>query len=119
MKVRFTGAASHNEGITQGASSLETGIEYQVLEIYTQSEGPNFIRIESIPGQLPGLFDSRLFHVTQSEIPINWRTFIGTNGGISIRPALWHAPGFWESLMDGEEWAVGCYHDEKEKIEST
>ncbi|WP_158713084.1 hypothetical protein [Streptomyces sp. NRRL S-1813] len=96
---------------------MTPGKEYSVLEVYAQSDGQNYVRIESIPQQLPGLFDTRLFEVSQTEIPSTWNTFIDAHGGISICPSPWLVPGFWESLMDGEGWAVDCYEREKSKIE--
>jgi hypothetical protein len=118
MKVRFLGVGSYSASITQGASSLSQGKEYLVLEVYAQSDGQNYVRLESLVGELPGLFDTRLFEVSDADNPATWKTFITAGGGVMISPASWMVPGFWESLMDGERWAVNSYEYEKSRIES-
>lgn len=117
MKVRFVGEGSWGDVVTQGASSLRQGKEYVVLEIYSQADGQNLLRVESAPGKLPGLFDSRLFDVVDSGVPKAWKVFINEHGGVSVCPEPWNELGFWEGVMDGEPWAVDVYRREKSKIE--
>ncbi|MFH8404723.1 hypothetical protein ACH4FX_08090 [Streptomyces sp. NPDC018019] len=118
MKVRFEGTSSQDARVSQGAESLRVGNEYLVLEIYSQTDRGNYFRIESMPGELPGLFDSRLFSVTARNLPSTWRAFTSASGSLSLCPEPWGDPGFWESLMDGELWAIECYRTEKSMIES-
>ncbi|MEU3710387.1 hypothetical protein [Streptomyces catenulae] len=95
---------------------MKEGAEYAVLETYAAADGPNKFRIESFPNRLPGLFDSRLFEITDPDIPATWQAFLGPHGSFSMLPPPWSAPGFWEALMDGEAWAVHRYREEKAKI---
>ncbi|MFD9813276.1 hypothetical protein [Streptomyces sp. NPDC059080] len=118
MKVRFTGNAHHGTEVTQGTRSLKTGAEYVVLEFHARADGRNNLRIESLPNRLPALFDARLFEVTDHHIPHVWQVFIDTHGRVSMRPPSWAPLGFWESLMDGESWAIDRYMEEKSRIES-
>ncbi|GAA3188420.1 MULTISPECIES: hypothetical protein [Streptomyces] len=118
MKIRFTGTLPDHPEANRGANSLKAGTEYEVLETYATADGPNYFRVESFPGRLPALFDSRLFEITDPETPATWRASLSPYGSFSMSPPAWSAPGFWEALMDAEEWAVSQYREEKAKITS-
>lgn len=51
MKVRFTGVEGHGQSVRQGADALRQGQLYVVLEVYCQTDGPNYFRIEFRRGE--------------------------------------------------------------------
>ena len=116
MRVRFTGASGFDQRVSQGAASLREGREYVVLEIFAQVGGANKIRVEISEEQLPPLFDSRLFELVSNRIPCVWEIHGKFDGSLVMRPGEWNSPGFWESLMDREQWAVEAYRSGRTKI---
>ncbi|MCC5480510.1 hypothetical protein [Streptomyces barringtoniae] len=115
MKVLFKGLSGHPKAVTLGAGTLRENREYSVLEVFSRADGENLLRIESIRDELPGLFNSRLFVVTDGRIPSNWSVSIGVEGGVTFGPTAWEQAGFWDALTDGEPWAAALYAEEREK----
>lgn len=115
MRVRFKGAGDYSTPITQGASRLREGREYPVLEVFSAADGENLFRIETVRDETPGLYDSRLFEVTDGSVPPHWAVSTGTRGDITLGPVEWETPGFWDAFFDGEPWAVNLYQSEKSK----
>ncbi|MFE3776318.1 hypothetical protein [Streptomyces sp. NPDC059122] len=109
MKVRFTGLEGHEQSVRQGAGVLRQGQVYVVLEVYCQSEGPNYFRIEYRRGEIPPLFDSRLFEIVDSEIHPSWTISTEWDGSLTIAPAAWHKDGFWDEFMNHSPEAVDVY----------
>ncbi|MFD5748640.1 hypothetical protein [Streptomyces sp. NPDC127033] len=109
VKVRFTGTAGHEQSVRQGAEALRQGQAYVVLEVYCQAEGPNCFRIEFLRGELPALFDSRLFEVVDRGMHPSWVTSIEWDGSLTMAPAAWQAPDFWEGLMEHSPDAIEIY----------
>jgi hypothetical protein len=117
MRVRFIGGNdSFDQRVLQGADALARGREYVVLEVFAQADGANYFRIEYSKRELPPIFDSRLFEVTSSSIPRCWGLYIVGDGSVAIRPAGWSTPGFWESLMDRDEWAIELYSSVRDDV---
>lgn len=116
MKVRFKGAGTYTRPITQGADCLREGHEYHVVEVHATADGRNMFRIEVSSDELPPLFDSRLFEVTNGSIPSHWVVSVGVQGDITVGPAEWETtPGFWDAFIDGEPWAATLYRSERDK----
>lgn len=115
MRVRFKGIANYSPPITQGAECLQEGRDYPVLEVFATSDGRNMFRVEVFRGEIPPLFDSRLFEVTDGRVPSHWAVSTGAQGDITLGPAKWETPGFWDAFIDGEPWAVDLYQCEKNK----
>lgn len=109
MKVRFIGAEGNEQSVRQGANALRLGQVYVVLEVYCQAEGANYFRIEFRRGELPPLFDSRLFEVVEPKMHPSWTLSIQWDGSLTIAPAAWQAPGFWEEFMDQSPGAIEIY----------
>ncbi|UQX03670.1 hypothetical protein [Streptomyces sp. RerS4] len=109
MKVRFTGVEGHEQSVRQGADALRQGQVYVVLEAYCQTDGPNYFRIEFRRGELPPLFDSRLFEVVDSEVHSSWTVSTEWDGSLTMAPAAWQVPGFWEEFMDHFPGAIEIY----------
>ncbi|MFF8639006.1 hypothetical protein ACF052_33000 [Streptomyces pilosus] len=116
MKVLFRGVGAYDRPIAQGADALREGHEYVVLEVFAAADGRNMFRVEVSSDELPPLFDSRLFEVTDGSIPACWCLFVGMRGDIVMGPEEWETnPDFWDSYIDGEPWAVALYQSGKEK----
>ncbi|MFF3275200.1 hypothetical protein ACFYWU_30340 [Streptomyces chrestomyceticus] len=109
MRVRFTGLEGHEQRVRQGADALTPGRSYEVLEAYFQAEGPNYFRIEFHRGELPPLFDSRLFEVVDPELHPSWTASVEREGSITLAPAAWHAAGFWDDFMNHSPGAIETY----------
>jgi hypothetical protein len=109
VKVRFTGAEGHEQNVRQGADALRQGQMYVVLEVYCQAEGPNYFRIEFRRGELPPLFDSRLFEVVEPKMHPSWTISAEWDGSLTMAPAAWQVPGFWEEFMDHSPGAIEIY----------
>ncbi|WP_328401194.1 hypothetical protein OHS70_26390 [Streptomyces sp. NBC_00390] len=109
MKVRFTGTQGHEQSVRQGADALRQGQVYVVLEVYCQTEGPNYFRIEFRRGELPPLFDSRLFEVVDRTMHPSWTTSVEWDGSLTIAPAAWQSPGFWEEFTEHSPGAIEIY----------
>ncbi|MFI5755733.1 hypothetical protein [Streptomyces sp. NPDC051569] len=109
MKVRFTGVEGHEQSVRQGADALRQGQVYVVLEAYCQADGPNYFRIEFRRGELPPLFDSRLFEVVDSGVHSSWTVSTEWDGSLTMAPAAWQVPGFWEEFMDHFPGAIEIY----------
>lgn len=95
---------------------LRSGSEYTVLEIFSQADGPNYFRVEFSKGELPPLFDSRLFEVMESEFHNSWVFSLEWDGSTTIGPADWNVPGFWDDFMNHEERAVEVYQSVRNRI---
>ncbi|MDH6134468.1 hypothetical protein P3T37_003871 [Kitasatospora sp. MAA4] len=109
MQVRFAGASDLDERASRGASALKIGSLYHVIEIYVRRNGSVQYRIEYSAGEIPALFDSRLFTVASARLPSDWCvTEIGIDllvfGSEKLR-----IPGFWEAFMDREPWTESLY----------
>lgn len=115
MRVRFKGTGEYSVPITQGADSLREGRQYPVLEVFATADGRNMFRVEVFRGELPPLFDSRLFEVIDGGIPSHWTISAGLQGDITLGPAEWETPGFWDAFIDGAPWAADLYQSEKDK----
>jgi hypothetical protein len=109
MKVRFNGVEGHEQRIRQGADALRQGQEYVVLEAYSQVDGPNYFRIEFHRGELPPLFDSRLFDVVDPALHPSWTIGLEWDGSLTMAPASWQVPGFWEEFMEHAPDAIEAY----------
>lgn len=109
MKVRFTGVEGHEWSVRQGADVLRQGDVYAVLEAYCQSEGPNYFRIEFRRGEIPPLFDSRLFEVVDSGMHPSWTVSVEWDGSVTLAPAEWQVAGFWDGLMSHSPQAIETY----------
>jgi hypothetical protein len=72
-------------------------------------------RIEVFHDELPPLFDSRLFEVSDGTVPSHWAVSAGVQGDITLGPTEWETPGFWDAFIDGEPWAAALYHSERNK----
>ncbi|MBT2509437.1 hypothetical protein J7I98_26870 [Streptomyces sp. ISL-98] len=116
MKVAFLGCGDSPERVTRGTAGLEIGHEYDVLELYGQADGANYLRVEVAVGELPAMFDARLFRVVASSMHPLWEARITESGTLKIGPASWMRTGFWEAVMDGEEWAVRAYSKARDEI---
>ncbi|MGW7667502.1 hypothetical protein ACWGJX_10200 [Streptomyces sp. NPDC054775] len=115
MRIRFKGAGEHSASITQGAGRLREDCDYPVLEVFAVADSENLFRVEAFSGETPGLYDSRLFEVIDGSIPLHWVASVGARGDITLGPAEWVKPGFWDAFFDGERWAVDLYQSEKNK----
>ena len=109
MRVRYEGPGNFDQRVLQGTRSLVAGHEYFVLEVYAQSDGSNFFRIEYSDMELPPLVDSRLFAIVSSVIPETWSIASTVDGSLTLGPREWNSPGFWEAFMDHEPWADDLY----------
>ncbi|BDM70255.1 hypothetical protein HEK616_37420 [Streptomyces nigrescens] len=109
MKVRFTGLEGHEQSVRQGADSLRQGKVYVVLESYCQSDGPNYFRIEYRRGELPPLFDSRLFEVVAPGMHPSWTAHVEWDGSLTMGPAAWQEAEFWDDFMNHSPHAVEIY----------
>jgi hypothetical protein len=116
MKVRYEGASDFEQRILQGSRSLTVGDEYTVLEVYAQSDGANFFRIEYSEKENPSLLDSRLFQIVSSRIPEFWCITSVADGSLTMGPSEWNVPGFWEAFMEHEEWAIDVYRSIRSKV---
>ncbi|WP_157851471.1 hypothetical protein [Streptomyces monomycini] len=109
MKVRFTGVEGHEQRVRQGADALRPGQVYEVLETCSQSDGPNYFRIEFHRGELPPMFDSRLFEVVGPKMHPTWTACVGWDGSITLAPPAWQVAAFWEEFMNHSPEAVEAY----------
>ncbi|MFI9275945.1 hypothetical protein ACIGXM_35410 [Kitasatospora sp. NPDC052896] len=116
MKVRFKGVEGVERRVRQGSATLREGIDYSVLEIFCQSDGVNFFRIECRDGDIPGLFDSRIFELREAGFQSSWTFTLEADGSMTIGPASWAEPGFWEDYMDGKVQAYEAYRYERDRI---
>jgi hypothetical protein len=116
VRVRFKGSEGFDQRVRQGSDALRTGSEYTVLEIFSQSDGPNYFRIEFAENERPPLFDSRLFEVTDSKFHDLWVFLLGWDGSTTIGPAAWNVPGFWDDFMNNREQAVEVYRSIRDRI---
>jgi hypothetical protein len=56
--------------------------------------------------RLPGVWPASMFEVLDPSIPSNWEihlNMVESTTYLSIAPASWQRPGFWEDLADGSE----------------
>ncbi|MEE1941153.1 hypothetical protein V1L54_17375 [Streptomyces sp. TRM 70361] len=109
MKVKFVGADGHEQRIRQGSQVLRVDRVYVVLEVYCQSDGQNYLRIEHRSDDLPPLFDSCLFEVVDAKISPVWRVSTGWDGSLRMAPEEWHAEGFWDDFMNHDPCAIEKY----------
>ncbi|MCX2968321.1 MULTISPECIES: hypothetical protein [Streptomyces] len=109
MKVRFTGVEGHEQSVRQGADVLRQGQVYVILEAYCQVDGPNYFRIEYRRGELPPLFDSRLFELVDPRMHSSWTVSTEWDGSLTMAPAVWQVPGFWEEFIDHFPRAIEVY----------
>jgi len=109
VKVRFTGAEGREQSVRQGAHSLREGRVYVVLEVYCQAAGPNYFRIEYRSGETPPLFDARLFEVVDPRLSPSWTVSSKGDGVLTMAPAAWQVPGFWEEFMEHSSRAIEIY----------
>ncbi|MFC4500639.1 MULTISPECIES: hypothetical protein [Streptomyces] len=72
-------------------------------------------RVEAVRDETPGLYDSRLFEVTDGSVPQHWAVSHAASGDITLGPEKWERAGFWDDFFDGERWAVDLYQSEKNK----
>ncbi|GGU55828.1 hypothetical protein [Streptomyces lavendofoliae] len=118
MKVRFTGLEGHEQSVRQGADTLHQGRIYVVLEVHCQTDGPNYFRIEFRRGELPPLFDSRLFEVVDPEVHPSWTVSTEWDGSLTMAPSAWQVPGFWEEFMDHSPDAIEKYEIGRDSLMS-
>jgi hypothetical protein len=90
---------------------LTVGREYDVLEIFAESERGVLLRIETDESGTPGLWDASLFTTVSAEIPASWSAEVQADGSLTIGPDAWRRSGFWESYFDGDPGAVSVYND--------
>lgn len=111
MRVRLLSDCAEGElGTVPGVSALRRDVEYVVLELYCDHDGPNYFRIEHARDQIPGLFDARVFEVIDSSVHSSWELSLRSGGSLLIAPALWHRVGFWEEYLDGAAEAIRAYN---------
>ncbi|MFB7894827.1 hypothetical protein ACFC1B_00650 [Streptomyces xiamenensis] len=116
VKVKFKGFAQFEPRISQGADSLVKGREYPVLEMFSQADGQNYFRIEYSENEIPALFDSRLFEMTDARIPSSWSPVLEWDGSVVLQPIAWSMSGFWEAFTDHDQWAVEIYRVERDRL---
>lgn len=109
MQVQFTGSSGLDARPSRGTSALKIGSLYHVIEIYVRRNSSMEYRIEYSTGEIPSLFDSRLFKVASARLPRDWCvTEVGVDllvfGSEKLR-----RPGFWEAFMDREPWTESLY----------
>ncbi|MEV6288094.1 hypothetical protein [Kribbella sp. NPDC051770] len=100
MKVRFVGVKDYPQHVRQGANGFHEGQVWPVLEAYFSVDGPNQLRIETIEGEGPGLYDSRLFEIVDPTLSSVWCCSIDADGSLTFAPEAWLVPGFWEQFFD-------------------
>ncbi|MHB9858884.1 hypothetical protein [Streptomyces sp. YIM S03343] len=116
MKVKFIDFGGPEQSVRQGADSLHQGQVYVVLEAYCQTDGPNYFRVEFHRGELPALFDSRLFEVVDSDVHPSWTVSTVWDGSLKMAPAAWQVTGFWEELMDHSPDAIEIYEFDRDAL---
>jgi hypothetical protein len=116
VKVSLKGVEGFDQRVRVGSHLLRQGVEYVVLEISCQSDGPNHFRIDCSEDGIPPLFDSRMFEVLDYSCPSSWRPAIEWDGSITMGPPAWVAAGFWEDVMDENDQALEVYRYERGRI---
>jgi hypothetical protein len=53
-----------------------------------------------------------MFMTTNAAVPSNWTVHIGEGGVITLAPARWTVPGFWELFYDGDPGARRIFDEE-------
>jgi hypothetical protein len=109
LKVRYRGDRELPALVRQGESSLAVDREYVVFQIHARSGGDSYFRIETIPGEPPGLFNVRMFEITFPELPGGWAARLSEDASVTVGPPEWNISGFWESYLDRDESAVISY----------
>jgi hypothetical protein len=115
LRVRYVGSDDLGVSACSGADALRLNEEYVVLEVYARPFKSSYFRIEYRDGELPPVFDARMFEVTSTIIPHSWEVYL-LDRDVIFGPAEWKVEGFWEALMDQEKWARSLYLTMRDRI---
>jgi hypothetical protein len=110
MKVRCERLLSPTTGQPLERSPLLTvGAEYLVLAVVAEPGGRVVLRLIDDQGRSPSVWDARLFSTTSARIPAAWDIRVDDRGVLTLAPAAWQRPGFWEAYFDGDPDAVADF----------
>jgi hypothetical protein len=95
--------------------SMSVGTEYFVMEILagdgrTKFGGRTVFRVLNPASSYDslGLWDVSMFVIVSERIPTCWVAGL-RDGRLTLAPAEWHQPGFWEDYFDAVPTAVATY----------
>jgi hypothetical protein len=57
-----------------------------------------------------------MFEVVSTKIPSVWTIASPAPGCLSLAPAAWQRPGFWEDYFEMEPEAVKSFEEERQRI---
>jgi len=116
MKVRCVGLLDSRGKPVERSAWAKLGSVYRVLSIWVE---PGQILLRLVGEEpAPALFEAEMFEVVSNAIPSAWVITMPKPGCLSIGPARWSRPGFWEEYFDRKPEAVACFEEERQEIVS-
>lgn len=112
MKVRCTALISPINGESLVSSPwVHVGGEYLVVGVAAVPEGRVTLQIIE-DSQQPSWWDSAMFDTTDPHVPSNWVAEVNEEGVVTLGPARWMVPSFWENYFNREPTAIEIYAEE-------
>jgi hypothetical protein len=97
------------------SSWLTVGKEYVVLSVLASPGKDVSLQILDDTGPGPSVWDADLFVTSSDRISSIWTVSIGEEG-LSLAPASWQRPGFWEEYFDGRPDAVAAFEQGRDAL---
>ncbi|MFI8234576.1 hypothetical protein ACIGDI_37810 [Streptomyces sp. NPDC085900] len=98
--------------IVRDHPGIRIGAEYPVLEIVTNPRQVLLRLPEQGYGdgyrETPGLWDAAMFTIVREGVPTCWVAGLD-NGRLTLAPAEWQRPGFWDDYFDDVPQAIAEY----------
>jgi|CZKU01.1.fsa_nt_gi hypothetical protein len=114
MKVRCVKLLDWQKKPVDRSAWAKIGGIYHVLSLWIEPGQTGLRLIGEEP--TPTLFEPEMFEVVSSIIPDTWVITSPKPGCLSLAPAAWNTPGFWERYFDREPDAVACFEQCRAKI---
>jgi len=114
MKVRCVSLLGADGRADKRSGWVKLGEVYHVLSILIEPE-QTMLRLLG-DQSVPALYEPKMFEVVSSIVPSVWTIASPNPGYLSIGPAAWSRPGFWEEYFDDNAEAIATFENERRNI---
>ena len=114
MKVRCVKLLDSRSNPVEHSAWAKIGSVYHVLSIWIE---PGLTRLRLVGEEpTPALFEPDMFEVVSPIIPEVWVITSPKAGCLSLAPAAWNTPGYWEKFFDRDPQAIATFEQQRAKI---